>query len=147
MDLSSDLLDVDALPNVEAARALIGDLDLSLSLRARTLHVARVNDTEINSGPLALKVTKSGPNITLDRLSVSDLGGANLDVQGAIGQDGAAATGHLRADRLRDFALVVARLVPGEWSRRAGRARRAFVANRTRLRGAWSVPASPPSVR
>jgi uncharacterized protein involved in outer membrane biogenesis len=117
MDLSSDLLDVDALPNVDAARALIGDLDLSLSLRARTLHVARVNDTEINSGSLTLKVTKSGPNITLDRVSVSDLGGANLDVQGAIGQDGITATGHLRADRLRDFALVVARLAPGGWSR------------------------------
>ncbi|MBV8442372.1 MAG: hypothetical protein JO312_17745, partial [Hyphomicrobiales bacterium] len=117
MDLSSDLLDVDALPNVDAARALIGDLDLSLSLRARTLHVARVNDAKINSGSLALKVTKSGPNITLDRLSVSDLGGANLDVQGAIGQDGIAATGHLRADRLRDFALVLARLAPGGWSR------------------------------
>ncbi|HME84688.1 MAG TPA: hypothetical protein VKG91_09100 [Roseiarcus sp.] len=117
MDLSSDLLNVDALPNVDAARALIGGLDLSLSLRARTLHVARLNDTEIDSGSLSLKVTKSGPNITLDRLSVADLGGANLDVQGAIGQDGIAATGHLRADRLRDFALLVARLAPGEWSR------------------------------
>ncbi len=117
MDLSSDQLDADALPNIDASGALIGDLDLSLSLRAKTLHVSRVNDTEINSGSLALKVTKNGPNITLDRLSIADLGGANLDAQGAIGQDGVAATGHLHADRLRDFAVLVARIAPGEWSR------------------------------
>ena len=117
MDFSSDQLDVDSLPTIGAGRALIGDLDLSLSLRAKTLHVARLNDTEIDSGSLELKVTKSGSNITLDRLSIADLGGANLDAQGAIGQDGVAVTGHLRADRLRDFALLVARLAPGEWSR------------------------------
>ncbi|MGA8714073.1 MAG: AsmA family protein [Roseiarcus sp.] len=117
MDLSSDLLDVDSLPNVDAGKALVGDLDLSLSLRARTLHVARVNETELDSGSLALKVVKTGPNITLDRLSIADLGGANFDAQGAIGQDGAAVTGRLRADGLRDLALLVARLAPGEWSR------------------------------
>jgi hypothetical protein len=117
MDFSSDQLDVDSLPTIGAGRALIGDLDLSLSLRAKTLHVARLNDTEIDSGSLELKVTKTGSNITLDRLSIADLGGANLDAQGAIGQDGVAVTGHLRADRLRDFALLVAQLAPGEWSR------------------------------
>ena len=117
MDLSSDLLDVDGLPSADAGKALIGDLDLSLSLRARTLHVARVNDTEIDSGSLALKIAKTGPNITLDRLSIAGLGGASLDAQGAIGQDGVAANGRLRADRLQDFALLVARLAPGEWSR------------------------------
>ena len=116
MDLSSDLLDVDALPSVDAGEALLSDLDLSLSLHAKTLHVAHVNDAEIDSGSLALKVTKSGPNVTLDRLSIANLGGAFLDAQGATGPDGFAASGHLRADRLRDFALLAARLTPGGWS-------------------------------
>ena len=79
--------------------------------------MARVNETELDSGSLALKVVKTGPNITLDRLSIADLGGANFDAQGAIGQDEAAVTGRLRADGLRDLALLVARLAPGEWSR------------------------------
>jgi hypothetical protein len=117
VDLSSDLLDVDALPSADAGKELLRDFDLSLSLYAKTLHVAHVNDAEIDSGSLALKVVKSGPNITLDRLSVANLGGAFLDAQGATGPDGFAASGHLRADRLRDFALLVARLAPGEWSR------------------------------
>ncbi len=117
VDLSSELLDVDALPGVDAGKALLGDFDLSLSLHAKTLHVAHVNDAEIDSGSLALKVAKSGPNITLERLSVANLGGAFLDAQGATGPDGFAASGHLRADRLQDFALLAARLAPGEWSR------------------------------
>ncbi len=117
VDLSSDLLDVDALPTLETGHALVGDLDLSLSLRAKMLHVAHINDAEIDSGSLAVKLTKSGPNFVLDRLSVADLGGAFLDAQGALGRDGTSATGQLRADRLQDFALLVARLAPGEWSR------------------------------
>jgi hypothetical protein len=116
VDLSSDLLDVDALPTIETGKSLIGDLDLSLSLRAKSFHVARVSDAEIDSGSLALKVTKSGPNITLDRLSVADLGGAFLDAQGAVGPNGFSATGRLRADRLQDLALLAARLAPGELS-------------------------------
>ena len=34
-----------------------------------------------------------------------------------MGRDSIAATGHLRADRARDFAVLVSRLAPGEWSR------------------------------
>ena len=62
-------------------------------------------------------MVKSGPNITLERLSVAGLGGASLDIEGAIGRDSIAANGHLRADRLHDFAVLVSRLAPGEWSR------------------------------
>ena len=117
MDLSSNSLDVDALPDGSASAALIGGLDLSLSLKAKALHVNRLNDTEIDSGSLALKVVKSGPNISLDRLNVTDFGGADLDAEGAIGRDGLSLSGRLRADRLHDFAALVSRLAPGDWSR------------------------------
>ncbi|MGH6796759.1 MAG: AsmA family protein, partial [Roseiarcus sp.] len=116
VDLASDSLDVDALPSLAAAK-MIGDLDLSLSLRARALHIARVGEAEIDSGSLAVNVAKSGPNVTLKRLSVAGLDGASFDIEGAIGRDSTAATGHLRADRLRDFAVLVSRLAPGDWSR------------------------------
>jgi uncharacterized protein involved in outer membrane biogenesis len=117
MDLSSDSLDVGTLPTVNAGAALLGDLDLSVSLRAKALHVGHVGEGEIDSGSMALKVERSGPKTKLDRLTVADLGGASVDVQGSIDHDGLTATGHLRADRLRDFALLIARLAPGDWSR------------------------------
>ena len=116
VDLASDSLDVEALPSLAAAKT-IGDLDLSLSLRAGSLHIARVGETEIDSGSLAVNLTKTGPNVTLKRLSVAGLDGASLDIQGAFGRDSIAATGHLRADRLHDFAALVSRLAPGDWSR------------------------------
>jgi AsmA family len=115
-DLASDSLDVEALPSLAGAKA-IGDLDLSLSLRAGSLHIARVGETEINSGSLAVNLTKTGPNVALKRLSVAGLDGASLDAEGAFDRDSTAATGHLRADRLRDFAVLVSRLAPGDWSR------------------------------
>ena len=86
VDLASDSLDVDGLPSL-AAGNLIGDLDLSLSLRAGSLHIARVGETQIDSGSLALSVTKTGPNVALKRLSVAGLDGASFDIEGAIGPE------------------------------------------------------------
>ena len=116
MDLASNSLDVDTLPSLAAAN-MIGDLDLSLSLRAGSLHIARVGEAEIDSGSLAVNLAKSGPNVTLKRLSVAGLDGASFDIEGATGPNSTAATGHLRADRLRDFAVLVSRLAPSDWSR------------------------------
>jgi AsmA family/AsmA-like C-terminal region len=115
-DFASDSLDVDALPSLAAAKS-VGDLDLSLSLRAGSLHIARVGEAQVDSGSLAVNLVKSGPHLTLKRLSVAGLDGASLDIEGAIGPDSTAATGHLRADRLHDFAVLVSRLAPGDWSR------------------------------
>ena len=64
-----------------------------------------------------MNVAKSGPNVTLKRLSVAGLDGASLDIEGATGPDSTAATGHLRADRLHDFAVLVSRVAPSDWSR------------------------------
>ena len=116
VDLASDSLDVDGLPSL-ATTNLIGDLDLSLSLRAGSLHIARVGETQIDSGSLALNVTKTGPDVALKRLSVAGLDGASFDIEGAIGPGSTAASGHLRADRLHDFAALVSRLAPSDWSR------------------------------
>ena len=116
LDLATDSLDVDTLPSLAATKA-IGDMDFSISLNAGSLHIARVGETQIDSGSVALRAVKTGPNVTLERLSVAGLGGASLDVRGAMGHDSLSATGHLRADRLRDFAVLISRLAPGAWSR------------------------------
>ncbi len=117
LDLATNSLDVDTLPSLAAGK-MIGDMDLSISLRAGSLHIAHAGEAQVDSGSVVLKAVKTGPNVTLDRLSVAGLGGASLDIAGAMGRDSIAATGHLRADRLRDFAVLIARLAPGEWSRR-----------------------------
>ncbi len=116
VDLAGDSLDVDGLPSLTSANLFDG-LDLSLSLRAASLHIARVGEAQIDSGSLAVNVAKSGPNLTLKRLSVAGLDGASFDIEGAIGPDSTAATGRLRADRLHDFAALVSRVAPSDLSR------------------------------
>ena len=60
VDLASDLLDVELLPSLSAEAKIISDLDLSLSLKAGSLHIARVGEAEIDSGSMSLKATKRG---------------------------------------------------------------------------------------
>ena len=117
VDLASDLLDVDSLPSLSADAKALSDIDFSISLKAGSLHIARVGEAEIDSGSMSLRATKRGPNVTLEHLTVAGLDGASLDIQGAMGRDLIAAMGRLRADRLHDFAALVSRLAPGPWSR------------------------------
>ena len=117
MDLASDSLDVNSLPSLSADAKALSDIDFSISLKAGSLHIARVGEAEIDSGSMSLRATKRGPNVTLEHLTVAGLDGASLDIQGAMGRDSIAAMGRLRADRLHDFAALVSRLAPGPWSR------------------------------
>ncbi len=117
MDLSSDALDIDALPNTSASAELLGDIDLSLALDAAKLRVARIGEAAIDSGSLSLKMTKTGPNLSLDRLSVAGLGGAAIEVRGAAGPQGRWLTLKLDAEKLHDFAALIARVAPGRLSR------------------------------
>ncbi len=94
-----------------------------MSLGADALHVADVNDAALETGSLSLKLTKTGPDVRLDRFRVENLGGASVEAEGASGEDGISLAGHIRAGQLRDFAALVARLAPGPWtSLVAGRA-------------------------
>jgi uncharacterized protein involved in outer membrane biogenesis len=117
MDLRSDALDVDGLPNLSASADLLGDIDLSLALEAAKLRVARVGEAALDSGSLSLKVTKTGADLSLDRLSVAGLGGAAVEAHGASGPQGRWLTVRLNAEKLRDFAALIARVAPGRLSR------------------------------
>ncbi len=116
-DLTSDALDIEALPSLDDARSLVGGYDLSLALEAKALRVAHVGDDAIDGASLALKLERTGPKLTLERLALAGLGGAAFEATGTAGPDDATATGRLDADRLTDFAALVSRLVPGPWSR------------------------------
>ena len=149
VDLMSNSLDVDGLPSL-AAGNLIGDLDLSLSLRAGSLHIARVGEAQIDSGSLAVNVAKSGPNVTLKRLSVAGLDGASFDVEGAIGpeldcSDRSLASRPPARFRNAGFACGAERLEPD-----AGRAGGRALAGSVNLRRSWreqpTLAAFPPSI-
>ena len=116
-DLASDSLDVDALPAIGAGARMMSDLDLSIALKAGALHISRLGEAEINAGSMSLKLTKTGSDITLDHLSLAGLDGASVDLQGGIAHDSISANGRLRAERLRDFALLLTRLAPDDWTR------------------------------
>ena len=117
VDLASNSLDVNSLPSLGADAKALSDIDFSISLKAGSLHIARVGEAEIDSGSMSLRATKRGPNVTLEHLTVAGLDGASVDIQGAMGRNSIAAMGRLRADRLHDFAALVSRLAPGPWSR------------------------------
>ena len=117
LDLRSDNLDLDAAPNLEAAGEWLGDLDLSLALQATKLRLARVGGTSVEGGRLDLKASKSGPLLSLDRLSVSNLGGASLEGQAQSSPAGRSVRVRVDAARLGDFAALVARVAPGPFSR------------------------------
>jgi uncharacterized protein involved in outer membrane biogenesis len=113
MDLQTDSLDIDTLPNVGASGDLLGDIDLSLALDAHAIRVARIGEAQVESGSLTLKLTKQGDDIKLDRLSIADLGGASVEANGASEAKGRWLSAKMDAARLRDFALLVRRVAPG----------------------------------
>jgi uncharacterized protein involved in outer membrane biogenesis len=113
MDLQTDSLDVDALPNVSAGRVFLGDIDLSLALDAHAIRIARLGEAEVEGGSLTLKLTKDGDDLRLDRFSIANLGGASVEANGASDTKGRWLSAKIDAARLRDFALLVRRVAPG----------------------------------
>ncbi len=117
VDLASPSLDLATPPDLSASISFVDSLDLSLSLKADALHVADLNSAAVDSGSLDFKLTKTGSEIRIERLNVANLGGASVDAKGASGRDGVSLTGHIRANRIGDFAALVARLAPNPWTR------------------------------
>jgi hypothetical protein len=117
MDLHSDLLDLDSAPNLTDGAGWLAAIDLSLALDASKLRIARVGEATLESGSLVLKATKIGAAISLDRLSLADLGGANIEARGEVAPAGRWAKVRLDAARLRDFADLVERVAPSRYGR------------------------------
>lgn len=112
-DLTSDALDLEALPDWREAATAGADLDVSFALVARALKLASSDTGNVSAGRIALNLNKTGPMITLERLSLADLGGATADIRGRSDRKTAHAEGRLDARSLRDLLAVVDRLAPG----------------------------------
>ncbi len=113
MDLRTDSLDLDALPDVRANGDFFRDIDLSVTLDARSVRIARLGEGQVEGGSLALRLTKQGDDVRLERLSIAGLGGASLEASGAIDEKGRWLNAKIDAAKLRDFALLVRRVAPG----------------------------------
>ena len=116
-DLKSDALDIDALPDLNASAGQIGDADLSLVLEATKLRVGRPGDAGFEGGSLALKLNKIGDEFSLEKLSLSGLGGASVEASAALGPKGRSLRVTLDAEKLDDVAALVGRVMPGVPSR------------------------------
>ena len=110
VDLKSEGLDLDALPELSAGAGLLADADLSLSLDAAKLRVGLPGDEGIDGGSLALKLVKTGDEINLETFSLAGLGGASVEASGVMGPKERRVTPQRRRGKARRF-------------RRAGRAR------------------------
>ena len=117
VNLHTDLLDIDSAPNLLASEDWLGALDLVLALDATKLHIAQVGLAAVEGGSLSLEASKSGDKFSLDKLSLSDLGGATVMAEGQATAERESLRINLKADHLKSFAELVARVAPGRYSR------------------------------
>jgi uncharacterized protein involved in outer membrane biogenesis len=116
LDLTTDALDLDALPNFAAAGDFLSAVDLSLALEARAFRIARFGEGPVESGLLTLKLAKTGDDVTLDHLAIADLGGATISANGALKPNERWLNIDIDAQRLRDLALLARRVAPSALS-------------------------------
>ena len=132
VDLSSDALDIDTMPDLASAGAALADADISVALDAHAVRVARFGDGMIDAGRIRLKLTKDRAGLKLDSLSISGLGGANVTASGAQGPTGGTLDVRVDAERLVDLAAFLKRVAPGPLA--DGLASRAVALSPTQLR-------------
>jgi hypothetical protein len=112
-DLAAQALDLDHLPDMHAAFDGMKPMDLSLRLDSHAIKVADVGQGPIDAGRIALKFTKAGPRMTLEKLDVTGLGGMNLNAHGSFDGKAGRIDTKLDAESLADAAGLVRRLFPG----------------------------------
>ncbi len=117
VDLSSDALDVDALPDLSLSAGFLGGADLSLALQTAKLRIGRPGDPGFEGGSLALKMTKTGDDLSVEKLSLAGVGGASVEASGDLGPKGRWVRLNFDAEKLDDVATLVGRVAPGAASR------------------------------
>ena len=111
--LATDRLDIGALPLMAETQVALADLDLSLGLRAKSIHIAQFGNGEFESGSLVANLTKQGASLKLDPFEIENLGGATLKMKGALDAGAASLSGNLTAHKLDAFAALLRNAAPG----------------------------------
>jgi hypothetical protein len=112
-DLTSAALDIEKLPDMTGAARKAANLDLSISLDAKAVKLGGVVATPIDAGRIRAKFVRDAAETRLERLSIADLGGANIEASGRWRDGAAELESKLDAAQLRDLSNLVARLAPG----------------------------------
>jgi uncharacterized protein involved in outer membrane biogenesis len=115
-DLRSNSLDLDSLPNLAGAATVAQGADLALSLDARAVRLAHFGQGMIDAGRIVVSLERTGDRLALHKLSLQDLGGANLTAAGAADDKSARLDATLDASRLDELSALVTRVAPGPFA-------------------------------
>ena len=112
-DLTSSALDIEGLPDLTGPARAAAGVDLNLVFDARAVRVARIGEGMVDSGRISAKVLRQGDLLQLERLSIQNVGGANLQASGQADSSGARIELALDAQRLGELAALLRRIAPG----------------------------------
>jgi hypothetical protein len=112
-DMTSDALDLDAVPDLSELVAVGATIDASLAFDARAVKVNRVGQGMIDAGHIGIKLTSNGDMANLERFEIAGLGGADLSLTGSRDRRGGKLDLRLKAARLGDLAELLTRVAPG----------------------------------
>ncbi|MBL8587400.1 MAG: AsmA family protein [Methylobacteriaceae bacterium] len=112
-DLTAEALDIDAAPDLTGLAAGAASTDLSLSLDARAVRVARFGEGVLDAGRIVAQMQRSAGAVELERFTIAGLGGADLSASGALDAAGGRFRLDLDAQRLGDLAALIRRVAPG----------------------------------
>ncbi len=112
-DLTSDALDIDGMPDLSWAGKALAQADMSVSLDAKAIRVARFGEGLIDAGRIRLKLLQDSAGLRLENLSIAGLGGADVTASGEISATEGALDVHVDAQRLVDLAAFARRVAPG----------------------------------
>ena len=111
-DLSSDALDLDALPDLSGWASRSGDLDLQLALAARAVKVAPAGIGPVDAGRIALRLDRTAGTVRLDEFS-AELGSARVSVTANLDAKTGHAQAHVEAPQLDAVADLLDHVLPG----------------------------------
>jgi hypothetical protein len=112
-DLTSPALDVERLPALSNAAQGAVNFDVSASIDAKAVKVGGFAATAIDAGRIRAKFVRDATETRLERLSIADLGGANIEASGRWREGAAKVEARLDAAQLGDLSNLLARLAPG----------------------------------
>ncbi len=115
-DLTSDALDLDAVPDLSDIIGAGSAIDASVAFDARAIKVNRVGQGTFDAGHIGVKLIKNGAVARLERFDIARLGGADFSMTGSRDGRGGKLDLRLNAQRLTDLADLLARIAPGRAS-------------------------------
>lgn len=111
--LRSNALDLDSLPDLAGPASSATGMDLALSLDARAVRLARFGQGMIDAGRIDVQLARTGSVLRLKKLTLSNVGGADVSATGGADDKTARLDATLDASRLADLAALVNRVAPG----------------------------------